>query len=78
MRTTKKDLLGVTETINHFAERHRASWRIKTEWAYGRPRVYLYHEEKQLGELSPRLSTGPMLDWLYAFLRGLELGVGLD
>jgi len=78
-RTTQADLLGVAKSINDFAYNRGADWYIKVEWAYGRPRVHLYnHNGDMLKDLSPRLSTGELKRWLYAFLKGLEMGVSLN
>lgn len=41
------------------------------EWAYGRPRLYRAGGSI---EVSPRLSTGDMAEWLYAFLAGIDAG----
>lgn len=37
---------------------------IEIQWAYGRPRIFT---EDGSHELSPRLSTGPMAEWLDGF-----------
>lgn len=40
-------------------------------WAYGRPRLYAKGESV---EVSPRLPTTAMYDWLSAFEDGLDVG----
>lgn len=79
MRTTKADVIGVAKAINEYVKNHGAKWYINVEWAYGRPRAYLYnYKGEQLRTLSPRLSTGPLRDYLCAFYKGLEMGINLD
>ena len=78
-RTTSGELLRLADFINKYAKDHGAKWYITVEWAYGQPRAYLYnHNGDMLSELSPRLSTGEMKRWLYAFLKGLEMGASLS
>jgi len=75
-RVSKSEVLHVGDVINYQLIRNGYTHRVWIEWAYGRPRVYLHDENGcQVRELSPRLSTGPMLDWLRAYLEGLEMGL---
>lgn len=75
MRTTKKDIYAAVKRINTFFGQRDYYLRMRVEWAYGRPRAYLYTMNDRLyGEVSPRLSTGPMLMWLEAFYRGIVHG----
>ena len=76
MRTTAKDIMQIQSVINHTLEYQGKTERVSVEWAYGRPRAYLRSTPggSLLRELSPRLSTGPMADWLTAFEKGLRMG----
>ncbi len=49
---------------------------IYVGWAYGHPRIYM-EEGKHEGaiELSPRLPTGQLMDWIIAFSKGFEYGL---
>jgi len=72
-RTTKIDLLHYKNLINNVLEHRNIPWRIRVEWAYGKPRVMMYDlAGNQLKGLSPRLPTGQLKTWLDAYLRGLS------
>lgn len=76
-RTTRKDLMQIQNVINNELEDQGKTDWVSVEWAYGRPRAYLRTgkpDSYMLCELSPRLSTGPMADWLTAFEAGLRMG----
>jgi hypothetical protein len=75
-RTTAKDIMQIQKVINTALEYQGKTERVSVEWPYGRPRAYLREasDGDLLGELSPRLSTGPMADWLTAFEKGLRMG----
>lgn len=75
-RTTAKDIMQIQGWINDVLEGQGKTERVSVEWAYGRPRTYLREasDGHLLRELSPRLSTGPMADWLTAFEAGLRMG----
>lgn len=80
MRITKKDLEQIEKVINGKLERNDSDRRVYIEWAYGRPRAYLVPADNphvQERELSPRLPTGDLYRWLYAFDRGLNIGFEL-
>lgn len=75
-RVTKGQILIMERRINEILCENGYFNRLYVEWAYGRPRVYLRDENKSMvSELSPRLSTGPLLNWLDAFLKGLCMGL---
>ena len=75
-RATKSDIRQVERVINGTLERAGYNIRICVEWAYGQPRAYRRGiEGSWRSELSPRLSTGEMIRWLYAFHDGLNLGL---
>jgi hypothetical protein len=78
-RTTKADLTDAEDAINRILAEHNYPQHVRIEWAYGKPRAYLYENDppRMYRELSPRLSTGPMLDWLDAFIKGIALGAKL-
>lgn len=44
---------------------------VSVGWAYGRPRVYMDGESR---DLSPRLSTGELDQWISAFMAGFGFG----
>ena len=72
MRTTRKEL---RERIKGL--RNHTGLDLSIEWAYGQPRVYqgtvvTTDRGRSVGrrELSPRLPTGQMKWWLYAYSAG--------
>ncbi len=72
-RITEKDIRQAVQVLAD-----STGLPIVVEWAYGKPRLY-YRDETRYGaqwELSPRLSTGEMMDWIEAFLKGFEYGQG--
>lgn len=75
-RTTKKDLMQIQNVINNELKGQKKLERVSVEWAYGQPRAYLRwaSDGELVGPLSPRLRTGHMLLWLYAFETGLRTG----
>ncbi len=69
-RVTQKSL---RELVEH--TRKLTGLPIVIQWAYGRPRLHL--EEfggTGLSDLSPRLPTGQMEEWIYAFRQGFAHG----
>jgi hypothetical protein len=75
-RKTKGDIFQVVRVINNHLTHNGYFHKLYAEWAYGRPRIYLRDENgSQVRELSPRLSTGPMYDWLCAYEKGLCMGL---
>lgn len=77
MRRTinKKDIMQCQGWINGMLEEQGKTEQVSVEWAHGQPRAYLRDTDNQMiGPLSPRLRTGRMLDWLYAFEVGLRMG----
>ena len=60
--TTRRDLQETVERIN------RTLVNVRLEWAYGRPRLY---DASGSRDLSPRLPTGQMAQWLSAFETGI-------
>jgi len=73
----RSDINGLVEKINLVLIERGGQRLLSAEWAYGKPRVYIRDKEGRLEkELSPRLSTGPMMDWLRAFSEGLYMGMG--
>jgi hypothetical protein len=66
-RVSEKD---VRELAEHVAK--VTGLPISAQWAYGRPRVEL-KVGPRIRDLSPRLPTGQMQDWLFAFLKGFEM-----
>lgn len=76
-RVTKTDLRGQVAWINEMlARRNITDKHLSVEWAYGQPKVYLYRGESMEKALSPRLPTGQMQEWLYAFMCGLTFERG--
>jgi hypothetical protein len=65
MRTTPKQLQA---TVARIVRNHGVD--IGIEWAYGRPRITNANQSR---DISPRLPTGEMLQWLFAFECGLNM-----
>ena len=77
-RTTKADIYNVQDLINKALTTEQYSHRVSVEWAYGQPRAYLHPAglpHNTYEELSPRLPTGEMYRWLWAYYKGLCLGL---
>ena len=66
-RITKADLRAKAEHINRIA-----GLDVEIGYAYGRPRAHLNKGSK---DLSPRLPSGQLWDWLNAFETGIEYGL---
>lgn len=45
------------------------------EWAYGAPRLMA---DRGSRDVSPRLPSGELLDWMNAFAAGIDLGIHLE
>ena len=69
-RTTKKQIHAIETQINNLLDEMGADYEIFVQWAYGQPRAHKIEADGTY-DLSPRLATGPMYDWLYAFYQGL-------
>jgi len=65
-RVTRK---RIRDKVQFLSEHYRLGMSV--EWGYGQARIYTAGGAR---ELSPRLSTGQMLDWLEAFQTGLKMG----
>jgi len=77
-RRTKADILDLERRINAVLERHGSEAQVTVQWAYGQPRAHIQQaNEPGIRDLSPRLPTGAMYEWLYAYLQGLVAGVDL-
>jgi hypothetical protein len=61
-RTTPKMLENVCAMINK-----QLGGDHSIQWAYGRPRLL---RANQSVDVSPRLPSGQLLEWLYAYLEG--------
>lgn len=75
-RTTKADIHGIEDLINEKLRQFGYSHRVFVQWAYGQPRAFV----RPVGvtycdELSPRLPTGEMYRWLWAYYKGLCMGL---
>jgi len=69
MAVSKSD---IREAVNELSE-----WTglpLRVQWAYGRPRIFL-DDPIAYTELSPRLPTGQLMDWIIAFSKGFEYGL---
>lgn len=77
MRTTRADLDGLCNIINHALlcepgtpctalDPDRA---YTVEYAYGRPRLY---RDRGSVEVSPRLPAGELAQWMRAFIAGID------
>jgi len=65
-RTSSKDLDNVAKHLSALAGKP-----YTVGWAYGKPRLYTDGEST---EVSPRLPSGQLLDWMYAFAKGFDTG----
>lgn len=65
-RTSSKDLDNVARHLSAMAGKP-----YTVGWAYGRPRLYTDGEST---EVSPRLPSGQLLEWMYAFAKGFDTG----
>lgn len=72
-RTTQKDLDGMLDLIKCATKDER----YYIQWAYGAPRLEQYCTKDMGGgsrDISPRLRSGLLYDWMYAFLSGVRIG----
>ena len=65
-RTTQKDLEQLVKILNR---RTGGVHDFEIEYAYGRPRLVV---NRGSTDVSPRLSTGELQRWIWAFLEGME------
>lgn len=63
-RVTKAEIRDYVEYL-----RKTTNLPLSVGWAYGRPRVSI-----SSNDLSPRLPTGQLADWLNAFAQGYSYG----
>jgi len=76
VRTKKQDIYDIEGHINRSLRAMGYSHRVSVQWAYGRPRAYLEPIGSDCGEeLSPRLPMGEMYRWLWAYYKGLCMGL---
>lgn len=75
-RATEAQIRAEEKRINRLLGQRGYHERVFVQWAYGQPRVHMT-DGPGLRNLSPRDRTGAILQWLYAFYRGLSLGVTL-
>ncbi|MHA2329752.1 MAG: hypothetical protein ACXACR_14650 [Candidatus Hodarchaeales archaeon] len=71
---TKAEIFAVQDNINRILKSRGSDKEIYVSWAYGRPRATLFYTssgQQAEDDMSPRLPKPQMLDWLYAFERGL-------
>jgi hypothetical protein len=61
-RTSPRDLDGLAKRM-----REITGIDFTVGWAYGRPRLYSDGESR---EVSPRLPSGQLLDWMHAYMKG--------
>ncbi len=64
-RTTQSDLDQAAGHINNIL-RTRKTERFFVGWAYGRPRL-----EQEGYDISPRLPSGQLLEWMHAYIAGI-------
>jgi hypothetical protein len=72
-RKTRRDLVQVAAVINNQLKLAGDDRRVTIEWAYGQPRACF----GDCTDLSPRLATGALYDWLCAFEGGLRRGIAI-
>lgn len=63
-RTTEKD---IRQLVQIMANRTGHSYMV--QWAYGRPRI---HSGDGSRDVSPRLPTGQLKEWIHGFLTGVD------
>lgn len=65
-RTSKSDL---NEMANFLSKNTGIDFEIG--WAYGAPRL---QADRGSRDVSPRLPSGQLMDWMHAFAAGIDLG----
>ena len=65
MRTTRDQLDSLVRVINRSLDTDT----FEIEYAYGRPRLTRANRSV---DVSPRLSTGELAQWLHAFIDGID------
>jgi len=66
-RVTKSELEGLAASLNEYTKgRHR----FEIEWAYGSPRLVANGGS---ADVSPRLTSRELAQWIRAFMAGYDL-----
>jgi hypothetical protein len=67
-RVTRADLQEKVGVLNRILPGHD----YEVTWAYGQPRLY---RDGGSVEVSPRLATGALSDWMSAYIAGIHAAV---
>ena len=67
MRTTPKDLDNMAAKLSKLT-----GTDLRISWAYGKPRLIRMLANGGEDEISPRLQSGELLQWMFAFEEGFE------
>lgn len=68
-RTSKSDLNHKADSLSKLT-----GMDFSVEWAYGRPRLMV---DRGSRDVSPRLPSGELSQWIQAFWMGIQLGKDL-
>jgi hypothetical protein len=67
VRVTQRDLGGCAMTLRKLTGNDYA-----IDYSYGRPRLVLNTPGRGRRDISPRMASGALLEWMHAFLAGWE------
>lgn len=68
-RVTKAELESIAERLGRMLGRD-----LFIGYAYGRPRLQEQFTDTSVADISPRLPTGQLMEWMWAFAMGIEAG----
>lgn len=72
-RMTKATLEKIADNCT-LAVNPKGGWHYAIEYAYGRPRLGLTDAKGCWRDVSPRLPSGQLAEWMWAYLKGVEDG----
>ena len=73
--TTKADLYRLQDAINNYRIQLGLSGNYVVRYAYGKPRLEKNDRADETGGssyISPRLPPGQLLEWMHAYLAGMD------
>lgn len=65
-RTTPTQLDEIARHLSRLTGRN-----LVVEWAYSKPRLMEVHPNGDVSDISPRLPSGELARWMWAFEKGL-------
>jgi hypothetical protein len=71
-RVSERDLAQTAIVVSNMT-----GLRFAIQWAYGKPRLIQWLPTGGERDVSPRLPSGQLQDWMYAFIAGIDLGIKL-